>query len=353
MRKKLIKCNNCIFKWWDCKNCYILDETSYSDKEVFFPSIVITIVLTRQCNLRCNYCWINFTDNSITQETIDLFLKKLLIKRKKINKIKFEFFWWEPLLELEKIKYIVNKTKKYDIEYSIVTNGFLLNKNTINFLNDNNFEVVFSVAIHTNKILDEKMKLLKNSNLKNFIINFIIEPWKELLMFNLFIKLIKIWFYKITILPVYYTKKWSYINFKNLDLLLNKISIFYNHINFLKKNILELFYIRTNKEVEFNIKKNDIELFLDYDGKIYWDYDTELRLLKDYVWKNVFNIDEIFLWDLNNNDFSLIDIIILRKKINTVYFINKISNYYKLDDNLQKLWKIIYNNNVNIKNADK
>lgn len=331
----------------DCKN-YILDETSFLYKEVSFPNVVITIILTRQCNLRCNYCWINFTDDNLSYKMIDLFLEKLLIKRNKINNIKFEFFWWEPLLEFEKIKYIVEKTKAYNIKYSIVTNGFLLDENKIFFLNKNNFEIVFSVAIHTNNFLDKEKELFKNNNLNNFIINFIIEPWKEKEMFEIFVKLIRFWFYNIIILPVHYTVKWKDKDFINLDLLLYKIQTFYKKIIHLYKNKININYLRINNIVSFYVKKNDYDLLLDYDGNFYWDYDSELRLLKDFVWKNIFDINEIFLWNLNNFNFDFLEILKIRSRIETQNLTKRILKFLKFKKNTSRLWRIIYNNNLNL-----
>lgn len=312
------------------------------------PNIIFTIALTRQCNLRCNYCWIDFSEDNISYNTIIEFLKNLESDREKINEVRFEFFWWEPLLELEKIKLIVEKTKNLNIKYSIVTNGFYLTEEIIDYLNDNNFEIVFSVAIHTKALLKEKESIFLKKDLKNFIINLIIEPQKELEIFDIFTTLIKLGFKKITILPVYYTKIWEQEDFKNLDISLKKISKFYFAINKKYPNLLELFYIRTtNEDVNFNIIKKDVELFLDYNGEIYWDYDTELRLLNDFVPDKIFSIKEIYLWNIYKS-YNLFDIIKKRKKINTIDYIEKISNYYNLNENLETLWKVLRVNNVNI-----
>jgi len=338
-----LDCSTCKYKWWDCKNCYILSDDNNEFENV--PNLIFTIVLTRQCNFRCNYCAIDFSDDIISYSVIDKFINLLETKRNNIWKIKFEFFWWEPLLEFEKVKYIVDKTNKLDIGYSIVTNGYLLNQEKLDYLNKYNFETVFSVALHTVSILNTNKDLFKVNNLDNFIINFIIEPWKELLMYEVFLNLIRLGFKKITILPVYYTITWDKSSLQKLDYLLKKLTnIYYKLYN--SKFRFELFYIRTNKEFEYNIKKNDTELMLDYDGKIYWDYDTELYLLKDFVKKEVFSIENIFLWNILDKDFSLIDIILKRKKINTVYFMNNITEALSLDKNLKLLWKVIENNNL-------
>lgn len=342
---KKLDCNSCKYKWWDCKNCYELQWPGewFTGK----PNLIFTIVLTRQCNFRCTYCAIDFSDDIMSEEVIDKFIDSLKTKRDNIWKIKFEFFWWEPLLEFEKLKYIVDKTTDLNIEYSVVTNWVLNGEEKINFLNDNNFEIVFSVAIHTIDLLNKNKELFKKMDLDNFIINFIIEPGKELDMLTVFIDLIKLGFNKITILPVYYTIIWDKTSLKRLDYLLKKISAIYHKL-YNSNWRIELFYIRTNKEFEYNIQKNDTELMVDYNGVIYGDYDTELYLLKDFIADDIFCIDEIFLWDINKSDFSLIDVILNRRKINTVYYMDKITEHLSLNDNLKMLWDVIEKNNVNL-----
>lgn len=90
------------------------------------------LFLTAACNLRCIYCHCN-SESSLSHmpdETIDRAIKKYLeFKRDKADgPIEITFMGGgEPLLRLEKIKYIVAKLdeEKIPAEYSLVTNGTL------------------------------------------------------------------------------------------------------------------------------------------------------------------------------------------------------------------------------------
>jgi hypothetical protein len=155
-------------------------------------------------------------------------------------------------------------------------------------------------------------------------------------MFDILKYLLNIGFRKITILPVYYTKIWSKSDLEGLDLLLKKIVKLYHKLKG-ENYSFDLFYVRTNNESEYNINKNDFEFILDYDGKIYADYETELYLLNDVVSDNIFSKNEILLSDITDNKFSFIDLIIKRSQFNTLKYINKITNHFKINDNLSDL----------------
>ncbi|MFK7779954.1 MAG: radical SAM protein [Candidatus Gracilibacteria bacterium] len=338
-------CKSCDFNGWDCKNCYV--DTGFNTEDIKKPNILFTIMLTRQCNYRCDYCALTFSNDIIDYNTIDTFITTIKNKSDLLGNIKIEFFGGEPLLEFDKLKYIVNKIKNIDgISFSVVTNGELLDQNKLDFLNLNNFEIVFSVTLKTLKLLNNKIEFFKENNLNNIIINFIVEPGKELNMFLILKLLLKTGFRKITILPVYYTKIWGK-RLKYLDLLLKKISKL--HFDLKKsKYSFEVFYIRTNKEFEYNIKKNDYEFILDYNGVVYADYETELYLLNDIIPNNIFSYSDIYMGNILDKDFSLIDILIKRGEFNTIKYINKIINFLDIGDDLSGLGKIMKKNNVNL-----
>ena len=105
--------------------------------------------LTEQCNLRCNYCYLKFSNKSLdiikTKNIIDFLL--LQDWKEKI----ISFFWWEPLLEFDKLKKLVlysndlyNKLWK-KVNYKMATNWLLLTKYILNFLKENNFEIHLSL----------------------------------------------------------------------------------------------------------------------------------------------------------------------------------------------------------------
>jgi len=344
------KCENCPFKWRDCKLCYIR-ENNFIDvvEETYIPNILFTIVLTRRCNYRCEYCAMKFENKDILKNVVDKFIDILKKFRKQIWSLKLEFFWWEPLMRFDVIKYMVDNSNWYNIWYTVVTNWEFLDEEKINFMERNNFEVVFSVSYKTFKLLNKKINFFKRINKKNIIINFILEPRFVDKLFDLFKFLIELWFRKITILPVYYTKTWNKEQFVLLEHLLIKIKKFYRIFNKINKDEpLEIFYVRTNKEFEYNIPKEDLEFILDRNGNIYADYETELYLLNDFVPDKVYSLKDLYLGNILDDKFSFIDVILKRRKFDIMGIMKKIVNYLGIKDNLIELWRIMKKYNVNV-----
>lgn len=113
----------------------------------------IIFVLTNNCNLECPYCSRNkldsgATNGSITDECIDKVILQIfdVFEDQVDNKhIRVLFYGGEPLLYFNKMKYIMDKIKKYNLRrkkqitfnYKVVTNGTLLNEDIINFSKEN------------------------------------------------------------------------------------------------------------------------------------------------------------------------------------------------------------------------
>lgn len=332
------ECDLCKYKNWDCKNCFIDIKEGDNINVTFF------LIMTRQCNFRCNYCAIDFSDDNLSYKVIDDFVEFIAKNRKNINEIRLEFFGWEPLMEFERIKYIVEKTKPYNIaKYLIVTNGYHLDAEKITFFNENKFEVVFSVAIHSKSIIENK-DLFRWIDKSNFLINFIIEPGKELLMYDIFKSIILLWFTKVSFIPIRYTIKWSEENLKNLDLLLKKIKILNDWL--VKRWIdLNLFTWKNNDDMEKWVWKSDFEILLDVDGNAYADYEAELYILRDLVEKDIFDINSILLWKIGASDIEQ-----LLKKRNTIkpsYHIGKIADHLNMDESDSNLGKVMSKYNIN------
>lgn len=123
----------------------------------------LTIEVTESCNLDCLYCgYGNYYDNYFkrSNKKIDFNNVKLLIDflfesffsnsiRRNNKFLYISFYGGEPLLNFPLIKKTVQYVQKKNTEdlkmkFSITTNGTLLNK-YINFLIDNNFELLISL----------------------------------------------------------------------------------------------------------------------------------------------------------------------------------------------------------------
>ena len=117
---------------------------------------ILILQITQNCNLRCEYCLYsggyktrkhqNKRMNWITaKEAID-FLKAHSNEKKKVY---IAFYGGEPLLEFELIRKCVHYAQSImpgkEIEYSMTTNGTLLNKEVIEYLVKNNFKITVSI----------------------------------------------------------------------------------------------------------------------------------------------------------------------------------------------------------------
>lgn len=100
-------------------------------------SLNLTIVPTYYCNFNCTYCYEkdrkNISWNNGTKEAIIDFIEKN--KPKVLN---ITWYGGEPLLKIREIKSFIKQIEllKLKTNYSIITNGYLLNKENIAILKD-------------------------------------------------------------------------------------------------------------------------------------------------------------------------------------------------------------------------
>lgn len=164
-----IKLNN---KWymyipWDRK-ILIIPETTLDDKEkienflninniitnpitkkcIDIDEYIISLVVTRDCNLWCLYCfarWWEFSQYMNFDKAKSLIDQ--VLKNKNIKKLKITFFWWEPTLNFKLIKEVVEycKSLKNNVSFSyhITTNG-VTNENVRDFLIENKIWITIS-----------------------------------------------------------------------------------------------------------------------------------------------------------------------------------------------------------------
>ena len=105
-------------------------------------SFLFEIIVTNQCNKRCQYCDLDFRNTYIPLDFFDILFKKYMEFSSKIEKIHLNFFGGEPMLNFEAVKYGV-KTFNSHASYSIGTNGDLLKKEHLEFFLQNHFFVSF------------------------------------------------------------------------------------------------------------------------------------------------------------------------------------------------------------------
>jgi sulfatase maturation enzyme AslB (radical SAM superfamily) len=235
--------------------------------------------LTEQCNLRCEYCYLDFTnkklDVSVGKNIIDFYLEQPWDTKT------LSFFWGEPLLEFPLLKQLVlyasEKSKGLwkTIFFKIATNGILLKEESISFLKKYNFEVHLSIngtkqindatRDRSSDIFVSKMKLLKNCNFpwENLIALFVIFPHTLSSLEESIKYIISLWFSRI-LFEIYLGNKWpwnedSYRNLEDSLLklwkreILNTISL----ENLSKKSWRTVLDIST----EGKIQENSLEFF--------------------------------------------------------------------------------------------
>lgn len=132
-----------------------------------------TIYLTRKCNFVCSYCFVDRKQCDSNVDYNDLLHFIRLRNKKNIN---IRFFGGEPLIKLSIIKDWVKKfnlllLEGFNLSYSIVTNGSLLDEETIDFLYKNRFIVVLSHELNTelqknNRIADDIVQNRTYENIK-------------------------------------------------------------------------------------------------------------------------------------------------------------------------------------------
>lgn len=123
----------------------------------------LCLILTNQCNFRCKYC-INsdmyqyskgYDNNCMSYDIIDQALKlyvenyKECIIKNPNNKFVILFYGGEPLLQLDKIKYVVEKVEKYykikEAIYGVTTNGYLIKRSLVTYFSKHNFFINISL----------------------------------------------------------------------------------------------------------------------------------------------------------------------------------------------------------------
>lgn len=261
--------------------------------------LLFEIIITNQCNKRCEYCKLDFKDNVISDFYINNFIKFVENNIYDIDILKINFFWWEPLLKKDIIINIVDKLSIYkNIYFSIWTNWILLDELFLNFCLENNITIYLTIdtdswkLIFENKYLKEYLNIIK--------INFVINPHSINNTYFIWTSIINYWFKNINIMPVFSTIQWDLESFK-------KLNWFIKHIN-----LLDLKDIKISKYSYFNWVSIDKQFILDTNWNIYQDLDSLL-----WIQKQDNNLDiklsekidkDSFLFNVNN-DFLLKDLL--------------------------------------------
>lgn len=151
--------------------------------EVYAHPIDAVISLTQECNLACRYCFVEKHPNYMTLETakdiINFILRNIDYRKQHFNsneinpKGDITFFGGEPCLMYDSIikpllLWVNQNGINNQINFSMTTNGTLLNEERIKFLREHNVSLLFS--IDGNPTMQNYNRPYKNSNEPSSII---------------------------------------------------------------------------------------------------------------------------------------------------------------------------------------
>lgn len=290
--------------------------------------------ITTFCNYDCSYCDVIKDKKNHNLQNLDKIID--FINRNYLSIDRFKFFGWEPLLSFKDIKYIIDKTKNYNLNYEIVTNTSLLNDEIWEYFQKYFYIIFFSIDSENDFDYVKVWNFIKKFHLQNKLyFNLIISSWNHEIALNQFLKLYEMWFKNFNILPVYYTKTWSDEELvwlsKTMKIVLDKSLI---------DNKIKLYWFQQN--LWYNNSLLNKSIFIDMDLKLYYT---------DFV--------STKLWKMIKNDLFLekIDKFEINEKLNFENKQNLLTNYEKnITKNIlwqQKLHKIMdyFSNYLNKKNG--
>lgn len=275
--------------------------------------LTLVLIITRKCNLNCNYCRgllkNSFIDKEVAFKAIDLY-SDYLNNSSGLIKI----FGGEPLLNIDLlqdiIKYIRNKIPKTKIEVS--TNGVLLTTALSSWLKKNNVKLSLSLdGNNSTQLLNRKGQSLQDyrritqlvrQSSSYLNINMVIAPNNVKNLFRNFVYLYNLGVKKINFLPAAYNF-WPTTKLKLLENNFNLINSFVqDHPNIYIKNI------DINNEIYF------------YNVGIAVDYDAEM-FVSDLITSKDFHSykKELRLGNVNNiNSFKRLDFMKKKKRIKSL-----------------------------------
>jgi len=246
----------------------------------------IILHVTTSCNYDCSYCDVIKDNKNMSSKNLEAILTFIKNNKNYINR--FKFFGWEPLLRFKDIKHIIKNTNNYiNNNYEIVTNTTLLNDEVWEYFEKYFSIIFFSIDTENNFDYERIEKFIKKFNLQNKVyFNVIINPNEEEKSLEQFEKLYNMWFKWFNILPVYFTKPWSILNFKELSKIMKVI------LNMsIKDRHIKLYWFEENDWEKTSLANNTI--FIDVDWKIYYS-----DIVSTFYWNSIKN--ELLLWDINS-----------------------------------------------------
>jgi uncharacterized protein len=131
------------------------------------PSLLMVVHVTKNCNFRCPYCNLTFSDENLEPSTEEGIVKFIQRNFNKYNDVQIDWFGGEPLLDIDlierlskKLIYLCDRAKKM-YRGTITTNGYLLTLDNVKRLINNRVHV-FSITIDGLVDTHNKQRVLAN-----------------------------------------------------------------------------------------------------------------------------------------------------------------------------------------------
>jgi len=103
----------------------------------------ISLILSEACNLNCSYCYIA-DKQSKKKISFDLFVEEFEKIYDETEDYTFDIMGGEPLLQMGLVKQFIEYGNFRHFDIKIMTNGFLLTPDIVNYLNENKVTVSVS-----------------------------------------------------------------------------------------------------------------------------------------------------------------------------------------------------------------
>ncbi len=122
-------------------------------------------LVTSSCNYKCEYCFVEsrFDNPQNTKMTKEVAKKGIELIKRNTNRIKIIFYGGEPFLNFEIIKYVADEANKNNLEvnYTIISNGSIVNEEIIKFLKD--YNVSLSISLDGQEETNDKARKYHNN----------------------------------------------------------------------------------------------------------------------------------------------------------------------------------------------
>jgi sulfatase maturation enzyme AslB (radical SAM superfamily) len=353
--KRILKLKNIIEKYKDYQK--IIKEPINNSKLIpdCFSSIRdnMQVMLTRQCQLRCEYCPVNKNDQDMSEETLIEAIDFLFTSKR--NDLRLDFLGGEPILKFDLLKRGVDYSQRKaretgkNISYFMITNGIAITRDVVDYLSQ--IDILLEFSVDGNEVTHNRHKIPCNNinpyqetvknlqyffskNIKNYAIMVVSPQTVDKLLHN-FTHLINLGFRSIDInysFGLYWQEKY--------------IKKFIEQLNKLKKIYKP--YIEVNKIHLGNLDCKEepailnSEIMVDIDRSIHllseWLFEKDYLAGKQYITlgtlDNIKCFDEIYFSKFHSYKY-LIDLYTDKNKelkeiiINNIYFGNLLANYFK------------------------